>query len=63
MKLNPSQLSAHLAKQLLPIYVVSGDEPLLIEESLDLIRACARKNGYTERDVHDVQRRVHDRQR
>jgi DNA polymerase-3 subunit delta len=56
MRLNPGQLAQHLAKSLLPIYVVSGDEPLLVEESLDLIRAAARRNGYTERDVFDVER-------
>ncbi|HKY93348.1 MAG TPA: DNA polymerase III subunit delta, partial [Nevskiaceae bacterium] len=54
MKLAPAGLPAHLAKQLLPVYVVSGDEPLLVEEALDAIRACARRNGFTERDVFDV---------
>lgn len=56
MKLNPAQLSAHLAKALLPVYVVAGEEPLLIEESLDAIRAAARKQGYSEREVFDVER-------
>jgi DNA polymerase-3 subunit delta len=51
MKLKPADLSAHLARQLLPIYVVSGDEPLLIQESLDVIREAARRKGYSEREI------------
>lgn len=56
MKLRPEQLAAHLAKQLLPVYVVGGEEPLLIEESLDAIRARARRDGYVEREVFEVER-------
>lgn len=56
MKLRPEQLSAHLAKPLLPVYVVAGEEPLLIEESLDAIRAAARREGYSEREIFDVER-------
>ncbi|MBT4833627.1 MAG: DNA polymerase III subunit delta, partial [Porticoccaceae bacterium] len=39
MKIKAEQLQAHLQKQLLPIYVVSGDESLLAQESIDAIRA------------------------
>ncbi|MCC2658165.1 MAG: holA [Panacagrimonas sp.] len=56
MKLRPEALRAHLAKQLLPVYVVAGEEPLLVEESLDAIRAAARKNGFSEREIFDVDR-------
>ncbi len=56
MKLKPSDLATHLAKQLLPIYVVAGDEPLLIQESLDALRTAARKRGYSEREVLDVEK-------
>ncbi|MBT8574445.1 DNA polymerase III subunit delta [Polynucleobacter paneuropaeus] len=34
-----------------PLYVFSGDEPLLIMESIDLLRSKARQLGYTEREV------------
>lgn len=51
MNLRPDQLDAHLAKPLAPLYVLHGDEPLLILEAGDAIRAAARKQGFTEREV------------
>lgn len=56
MRLYPNQLAAHLRRGLAPIYVVAGEEPLLIQESLDAIRAKARAEGYSEREVLDVDR-------
>lgn len=56
MKLRPEQLAAQLGKSLLPVYAVAGEEPLLIEESLDAIRAAARAQGHAEREVFDVER-------
>jgi DNA polymerase III subunit delta len=56
VKLTPTQLSAHLAKGLAPVYALGGEEPLLIQEALDAIRAAARTQGYTEREVLDVER-------
>ena len=54
MRLRPEELSKHLNKQLLPIYVVSGDEPLLVQEASDLVRRHAREHGCTEREVIDA---------
>ena len=54
MQLRPEQLARHLEKQLLPIYIVSGDETLLIQESCDLIRKHAKVAGCTEREVIDA---------
>lgn len=51
MNLRPDQLDAHLAKPLAPLYVLHGDEPLLILEAGDAIRAAARKQGFSEREV------------
>ncbi len=51
MKLNPGQLKKHLQGPLSPVYVVSGDEPLLCQEACDAIRAAAREQGYGERQV------------
>ena len=54
MQLRPEQLSRHLETELAPIYVVSGEEPLQVEEALDQIRAAARARGFTERQVLDA---------
>jgi len=49
MELRAEHLEAHLAQTLAPLYVVSGDEALGVEEALDRIRAAARERGYSER--------------
>lgn len=49
MKLNSFQISQHVAKKIAPIYLVSGDEPLLAEEVLDVIRAAVIQAGFAER--------------
>jgi DNA polymerase III subunit delta len=54
MQLAPSQLSGHLQKGLHSLYTLHGDEPLLIQEAVDAIRAVARAQGFTERSSHTV---------
>ena len=49
MKLPIQQLAQHLTKKLASIYIVSGDEPLLVQETLDQIREAAERNGFAER--------------
>ncbi len=56
MDLNVQQLNDHLDRALAPVYLISGDEPLQIEESLTKIRAKAREQGYIERQVLYVER-------
>jgi DNA polymerase III subunit delta len=51
VNLRLEDLAAHLARTLAPLYVVHGDEPLLVLEAGDAIRAAARKFGATERDI------------
>jgi len=51
MKLAPAQLARHLQGALAPIYVVSGDDPLLCQEACDAIRLAARQQGHDERQV------------
>lgn len=51
MQLKGEQLTAHLERELKPIYVVYGDEPLLVIEAADAIRAAARRSGFDEREV------------
>lgn len=54
MQLRQNQLAGHLKSGLAPIYVVAGEEPLLIQEILDAIRAAARAHDYAERQVFDA---------
>lgn len=56
MRLNPPQVAAAVQRGLAPIYLVAGEEPLLMQESLDAIRAAARAQGYSEREVLDVEK-------
>ena len=51
MKLKPEQLSNHLQQPLLPVYLLSGDEPLLVQEAGDQLRQSARQAGFSEREV------------
>ncbi|MDP3137494.1 MAG: DNA polymerase III subunit delta [Burkholderiaceae bacterium] len=54
MQLAAGQLEAHLQKGLRPLYTLHGDEPLLVQEAADAIRAAARAQGYTERSAYTV---------
>ena len=54
MQLTPSQLQNHLQKGLHSLYTLHGDEPLLVQEAADAIRATARAQGYTERSSYTV---------
>lgn len=49
MRLKTEQLDAALARGLLPVYAVSGDEPLLVDEAAARIRAALRRAGVDER--------------
>jgi DNA polymerase-3 subunit delta len=56
MQTEAERLPAQLKAQLAPVYLVHGDEPLLIEEACDRVRAAAREQGYDERVVLNVDR-------
>lgn len=50
--LDGDRLADHLQRaggQLAPLYTVSGDEPLLVTEAIDALRAAGRAAGYTDR--------------
>ena len=54
MPLNPAQWQKALAgDSLLPVYLLAGEE-LLVLEAADALRAQARRLGYAEREVLDV---------
>ncbi len=55
MKLYLDKLNAHLQQGLLPVYVLSGDEPLQLMEAEDAIRRQARAQGFSEREVMHVE--------
>ncbi|MEO8281308.1 MAG: DNA polymerase III subunit delta [Ideonella sp.] len=58
MQLRADQLASHLkqagAGGLRPVYMVWGDEALLVQEAADAIRTAALAAGYGERQVHTV---------
>ncbi len=54
MRISPDQLSRNLQQQLVPLYTVFGNEPLLAGEAADLIRAKARQAGYVEREIFTI---------
>lgn len=56
MKVSPDTLAADLRKNLAPIYVVAGDEPLLADECLALIHTAGEKSGCNERDLQVAER-------
>ncbi|MFC4308309.1 DNA polymerase III subunit delta [Steroidobacter flavus] len=55
MKLSGDNLAASLSR-LASIYLISGDEPLLVNEAADAVRARARSQGFTERELNVVER-------
>lgn len=57
MRVNAEQLAAQLKSQNRPVYLVFGDEQMLVEESADLIRQHARQQGANERQVWHVEGR------
>lgn len=54
MSLYFDDLEKHLGQGLKPVYLVSGDEPLQLGEACDAIRARARHQGFTEREIMHV---------
>ena len=56
MRIRAEQLPAALARGLAGIYLVSGDEPLLVGEAADAIRAAAKAAGYADRSVFFIDR-------
>ncbi len=56
MRLNAEQLKQALKQGLAGAYLVSGDEPLLVDEAADAIRSAARAAGYADRNVFFIDR-------
>lgn len=54
MHVYPDKLARELERALLPVYLISGDEALLVQECADQVRAAARRGGCSERRVLDA---------
>lgn len=54
MQVPAAQLGTHLGRGLKPLYTLHGDDPLLVQEAADTIRAAARAQGHSERTVFTV---------
>jgi len=57
MKVRAEQFEAQVGNApLSPVYLISGDEPLLVQEAADQVRQLARHGGCSERIVLEVER-------
>lgn len=54
MSVRPEQLPAALARQLAPVYLLAGAEPLLVQECRDQVIQAAQAQGFVERTVYEV---------
>jgi DNA polymerase III subunit delta len=54
LKLRAEQLSAHLAKRLLPIYLAAGSELLLLQDMTAEILQAAKKAGFLEHRIFQI---------
>ncbi len=59
VQLKQTDISRHLSGPLVPVYLVSGDDPLLVQEACDEILLAARQLDFTERTVMHVERGFH----
>lgn len=56
MILDAQKLSSHLSRNLASVYLVGGDEPLVVAEALEAIRAKAQTQEFSQRDLYIVER-------
>ncbi|OED43862.1 DNA polymerase III subunit delta [Chromatiales bacterium (ex Bugula neritina AB1)] len=54
MNVYPDNLTLALERKLLPVYLITGDEPLQMMEAADEIRAACRQAGYTDSERYQV---------
>lgn len=57
MRIPSHDLQGRLQRQLLPAYLISGDEPLQVAEAADAVRHHARDQGYASREILEVDAR------
>ncbi|MBE0438818.1 MAG: DNA polymerase III subunit delta [Gammaproteobacteria bacterium] len=54
MRLRADQVTQHLQQGLSPVYLIYGDEQMLVEEASDLVRQHVRKLGADQRQIWHV---------
>jgi len=54
MRVKPEQLAASLQNTLAPVYLLGGEEPLLLQECCDQVREAAKAQGFLERELLHV---------
>lgn len=54
MQVRAEQIKEQLGLGLKPVYLISGDEPLQVMEVADAVRAAAKQQGFSERDLLNV---------
>lgn len=59
MRIFPEKLVQHLEKNPAPVYWIAGDEPLLVQETCDVVRAAALKQGFSERKIFYAEKKEH----
>ena len=53
MQIYPEKLAQTLSQSLKPLYLVSGDELLIVQEACDQILKCAKDQGFQERKIFE----------
>ena len=54
MKIKTEQLARTLKANAHPVYWLSGDEPLLLQEAADQVRRYHRDVGFADREIHTI---------
>jgi len=55
MRIQFQQLGATLQRGLAPVFLICGDEPLQLGEAVQMVRDAARRNGFEEREILEVE--------
>lgn len=58
MNLSAAELTKQLKNPLKPLYIIYGDEPLLVQEAADNVRQAARQQGYSDREIYYPERGI-----
>jgi len=54
VRVRVEEFASRIKRELQPLYILYGDEPLLVQECADALRARCREEGFSERRVFDA---------